>query len=143
MEWIIGVTTLALGLGLGVLIGKFLFSPKHHNVDELEKSKSEKQVIAEQANLHINETQSSLSKIQEQCKLLSEQLQHYKTVIDETTQEKESSHLEYFSQQASLHLKTQKKEPKKVRKTDYQPLDYSEGQSGLFAGEAKKHSETS
>lgn len=143
MEWIIGSTMLVLGLGLGVFIGKYLFSPKQNNVEEVEKTKSEKQLIAEQANLHISETQSALSKIKEQCQQLDEQLQHYQTVIDETTQEKEANQLEYFSQQASLHLKTQKKAPKKERKTDYQPLDYSEGQSGLFAGEAKKHSETS
>lgn len=143
MDWIIGSIALLVGLGIGVFLGKVLFEPKQSTVSEVEKSKSEKQVIAEQANLHVNETQTALSKIQEQCKLMTEQLEHYQSVITETTQEKDVNQLEYFHQQASLHLKTQKKEPKKVRKTDYQPLDYSEGQSGLFAGDAKKHSETS
>lgn len=143
MDWIIGSVALLVGLGAGLFSGKILFEPKQSTVNEVEKSKSEKQVIAEQATLHVNETQTALSKIQEQCKLMTEQLEHYQGVITETTQEKDANQLEYFHQQASLHLKTQKKEPKKVRKTDYQPLDYSEGQSGLFAGEAKKHSETS
>ena len=143
MEWLIGSAMLLVGLGSGLFIGKVLFSPKISHAEDAEKTKSEKQLIAEQANVHINETQAALGKIQEQCQRLSEQLQHYQTVIDETTQEKDVNQLEYFNQQATLHLKTQKKEPKKERKTDYQPLDYSEGQSGLFAGEAKKHSETS
>lgn len=143
MDWIIGSVALITGLGIGVFIGKFLFEPKKSTVDEVEKNKTEKQVIAEQTNLHVTETQAALNKIQEQCHLLTEQLNHYQGVINETTQEKEANQLEYFNQQASLHLKTQKREAKKVRKTDYQPLDYSEGQSGLFAGDAKKHSETS
>lgn len=143
MDWLIGVILLVAGIGIGTFIGKVLFEPKRASASDEAKEKSEKQMIAEQANLHISETQSSLSKIQEQCAVLAEQLDHYRLVIDETTADKEVNQLEYFHQQATLHLKTQKKEPKKERKTDYQPRDYSEGQSGLFAGDAKKHSETS
>lgn len=143
MDWLIGILLLVAGIGIGVFIGKTLFETKRPNASEEAKEKSEKQLMAEQANLHISETQNSINKIQEQCALLAEQLNHYQVVVDETTADKDVNQLEYFHQQATLHLKTQKKEPKKVRKTDYQPLDYSEGQSGLFAGDAKKHSETS
>jgi len=143
MDWIIGLALFVAGVALGVLAGKFLFSESKATDENKEKAVSEKQLIAEQAQIHVSETQSALSKIQEQCQLLTEQLSHYQTVVEETTKEQDATKLEYFNQQASLHLKTQKKEPKKERKTDYQPLDYSEGQSGLFAGDKDKHSETS
>lgn len=143
MDWLIGIVLLVAGIGIGIFVGKTLFEPKRPTANEEAKEKSEKQLIAEQANIHISETQSALGKIQEQCAVLAEQLNHYQLIIDETTTDKELNQLEYFHQQATLHLKTQKKEPKKERNTDYQPLDYSEGQSGLFAGDAKKHSETS
>lgn len=143
MDWIIGSALVVAGLIIGLIVGKFLFAPKKAIADEVARNKSEKQLIAEQATLHVSETQSALKKIKEQCKILDEQLQHYQDVVSETTTEKEVSQLEYYHQQASLHLKTHKKEKKKESKTDYQPLDYSEGQSGLFAGDEKKHSETS
>jgi len=143
MDWLIGSALVFAGLMAGLLVGKLLFSAPAKTEQDKEAVKSEKQLIAEQAQIHITESQAALAKIQEQCQQLNNQLHHYQTVIEETTKEDDPNKLEYFNQQASLHLKTQKKEPKKERKTDYQPLDYSEGQSGLFAGDAKKHSETS
>lgn len=143
MEWLVGILLLLAGVVIGFFIGKFLFAPKPVDQATQQQEKTEKQLMAEQANLHIHETQAALNKIQDQCRSLTEQLSHYQNVVEETSKDKDQNQLEYFNQQASLHLKTQKKEPKNERKTDYQPLDYSEGQSGLFMGDKKKHSETS
>lgn len=144
MEWLTSILFLMVGLGIGFFVAKFLFEPKQELENKDEEEKSQKQFMAEQANLHIHESQAVLRRIEEQTAALKEQLNHYQQVMEETTREKTENNLEYFSQQASLHLKTQKRESAKERvNADYQPLDYSEGNSGLFANAAtKKHSET-
>lgn len=145
MDWLMSILCLIAGIVIGFFVAKFLFEPKQSVNDSQDEEKSQKQFMAEQANLHIHESQTVLRRIQEQCDALNEQLTHYQQVMDETSRETTDSNLEYFSQQASLHLKTQKREAAKQRaNADYQPLDYSEGNSGLLAaGAAKKHSETS
>ncbi len=144
MDWLIGLLLLVFGIVIGFFVGKYLFEPKQKAAEDEAQEKSEKQLMAEQANLHISETQIMLQKLQQQCQLINEQLSHYQAVVEETTQDKGNNKLEFYHQQASMHLKTQKKErSKQPSKADYQPLDYSEGSSGLFAGDKKKHSETS
>lgn len=145
MEWLTSGIFLVVGVIIGFFVAKYLFEPKQADSAAEQEEKSQKQFMAEQANLHIHESQSALARIQEQCAALNEQLSHYQQVIDETNREKSENNLEYFSQQASLHLKTKKSDKSKQRiNADYQPLDYSEGNSGLLAGAVKeKHSETS
>lgn len=143
MEWLISILCLIAGIIIGFFSAKYLFEPKQATNEAEEEEKSLKQFMTEQADLHIRESQSVLRRIQEQCSALDEQLSHYQNVLDETNRETSDNNLEYFSQQASLHLKTQKRESGKQRvNADYQPLDYSEGNSGLLAGNKSKHSET-
>lgn len=144
MDWLIGLLLLIAGIIIGFFVGKYLFEPKQQTNAAEEQEKSEKQLLADQANIHIEEVQSLLDGFQQHCARMAEQVEHYKAIIEETNQEKTTNNLEYYNQQASLHLRTKKTDrSKKSSKSDYQPLDYSEGSSGLFVGDKNKHSETS
>lgn len=145
MDWLTSILFLVAGVIIGFFVAKFLFEPKVKSDDQQQSEKTEKQMMAEQANLHINETQLAVQKIQEQCASLAEQLNHYQGVVEETSRDKDANQLEYYGQQAALHLKTKKSSASVKRAaTDYQPLDYSEGNSGIFEDTKapETHSET-
>lgn len=141
MDWIIGLLLLAVGAVIG------FFASKQVNKGESEQNNQElestiKQVLAQQAAVHIQESRSMIDAIEQQCSQMSQQLNSYEALLQEHNSQY-NEQLTFFGDQAAAYLRNkQSKKKATANKTDYQPLDYSAQSSGLFDGTKSEQTET-
>ena len=133
MEWLIAAGTFLLGIGVGFLITKYFITSNNSDSETQQTEMTEKQLLQQNASVHITESRKTLDKLQEQCAALNSQLNAYQAMLDKQQEPVDGEKLEYFGGEASVILRAQQgKEKAEKMVTDYQPLDYSNQSSGLF-----------
>lgn len=142
MDVLIGLLLLAAGIVVGIFIGKFIFNDKEKQSSNIEVAV--KQLMAQQASHYISQSKQAVDQLGQQVGQLQQQLADYESLLGQVDQAipEDSQQLSYFGDQASTYLRNQHKNEKRApSNADSQPLDFSDGSSGLFRDSKKKAGE--
>lgn len=135
MDWIIGLLLLVAGGVIGFFVAKFVFNDRREVDSDKSNEQTMKQIMAQQATTHINETRQVLDSMEAQCDNLREQLNAYEGLLEVNTQSEDGNKLNYFGEHATVYIRnTQNTSKTKREPSEFQPRDFSSGSSGLFDG---------
>lgn len=144
MTIVIGILTFLAGIGFGAGGLYYFHTSKQNDTKNKNLEATIKNVLANHAKLHIDETRTLVENIEKQCQAISSQLTHYEATIESESEEKSGPGLEYFSEQESTYLRHSKldtREKDRKKATD-QPRDYAATGSGLFVGKKDDNQES-
>jgi uncharacterized membrane-anchored protein YhcB (DUF1043 family) len=135
MDWIIGLLLLVAGGVIGFFIAKYYFDGGFSKAKTQSNEQQVKELMAQQANGHIQQSRDIIDSLQTQCENLSLQLDNYQSLLNSASQDEDTEQLSYFGQDADLIIRNKLANQKRKRvPTESQPRDFSSGGSGLFDG---------
>lgn len=139
MDWLIGVLLLLVGAVIGYFVAKFV---NERNLSTKKASKSEetfKELVAQQASMHIQESKQIAQQIRQQAEALNLQIHNYEQLIVNLNSTEDATSMNYFGEDAAAYLRhTPNQQNNKKTNTDFQPLDFASQGSGLFSGSEEK-----
>lgn len=135
MDWIIGLLLLVAGGVIGFFVARYFFDGGQSKSMAPSNEQHVKELMAEQASGHIEQSRKIIDTLQTQCENLSLQLDSYQNLLNSANQEEGTEQLSYFGQDADLIIRNKLANQKRKRvPTESQPRDFSSGSSGLFDG---------
>ncbi|MEP4890102.1 MAG: DUF1043 family protein [Aliiglaciecola sp.] len=138
MDWIVGLLLLVVGMIFGFFISKFFVERKLAQQTSKQDENTAKEIMAQNASDHINQTRDIVTALQNQCEGLSEQLDAFESAM-ERSQSDDDDKLTYFGEQASVYIgHQQSKHKRKSENTEFQPKDFSGERTGLFTDAKNK-----
>ncbi|MCY7294810.1 ZapG family protein [Alteromonas sp. a30] len=142
MDWTIGALLLVVGAIVGFFVAKYFLTQSNTSKKVSHNAISEREMLTEQALIHVASTRKMLDEIQRQSGALKSQLDAYEDLLVSSKQVKDGESFNFFGDQAMTFLKNQQKEAKPVSSNaGFQPPDYSEGASGLLKGGQQNQTE--
>lgn len=133
MDYLIALLILAAGIIIGFFVGKQAKGTYKQTSADIEQQV--KQLLRQQADSFMQESASSLQGLQSQLNNLQQQFAAYQTLLQPQQDAKKHKALHFFGEQADVYLTNQQQsQPRQKNKADTQPLDFSDGNSGLFTG---------
>lgn len=141
MDWIVGVSLLLVGVVIGFLLSRYWFSQSSpQNTDG--KEEAAKKLMMQQTAQHITDSRNLVSDMQYQCDMLQQRISAFEELTQKSDGSTEHDKLEFFGGTTDTYLShKQSSESRKKTETEYQPRDYANAGSGLFAGEGVKPEE--
>ncbi len=136
MDWIVGLLLLVVGMVIGFFISKFLTDKKMAEQESKLNDNSLKEIMANNAAAHVNQTREIVEALQSKCQDLSQQLDAYENVLQSSQSGgSEDEKLSYFGEDAAMYIRNrQAKQKRKRSDAEFQPRDFSNESSGLFDG---------
>lgn len=135
MDWIIGLLLLVAGGVIGFFVARYFFDGDQSRAKTPSNEQQVKELMAQQANGHIEQSREIIDTLQTQCENLSQQLDNYQSLLNSANQEEGTEQLSYFGQDADLIIRNKLANQKRKRvPAESQPRDFSSGGSGLFDG---------
>lgn len=133
MDWLIGILLIVAGAIVGFFAAKYFLTQSNKAQSAAQSEKSEAELLAEQALIHVSHSRKMLEEIQRQSNALQSQMDAYEDILIQSKHSKDGESMPFFSEQATTFLRTKQKEVKPASvATGYQPQDYSEGSTGLL-----------
>ncbi|MCV2883644.1 YhcB family protein [Aestuariibacter sp. AA17] len=134
MDWIVGILLLLAGVIVGFFIAKYVYANQNKKASK-DTANTLKQVLAQQAASHINQSRMIVDTLKLECEKLEEEINGYETLLQSETKNEGGAKLNYFGEHATTIIGNQQKREKRAASaTDVQPRDFSMGGSGLFDG---------
>ena len=144
MDWIVGLLLLLVGVVIGYFLSKYWLENKAAVQVDDDNEETVKQLVAEQTAQHIADSRSMISDVQQQCDMLQQRLNEFEAFTQRQDEGGEQEKLEFFGGSADTYLSNkQSSQPREKVKAEYQPRDYANSSSGLFAGENKSTEDVS
>ncbi|UAA38436.1 DUF1043 family protein [Paraneptunicella aestuarii] len=141
MDWLVGILLVVVGAIVGFFVAKYFLTQSGKAKTKSHTEQSERELLTEQALIHVSHSRKMLEEIQRQSNALQAQMDAYEDIIIQTKGMKDGDSLPFFSDQATTFLRSKQKEVKTTSQDiGFQPPDYSQGNSGLF-GSSKTESE--
>ena len=138
MDWFVGLLLMLVGGVIGFFVAKF-FSQKHSTSDKIESEQTIRELINQQAVIHVQETKEIAESLMAQSTSLKQQIESYEQLLIIQQAGPEGSSLSYFGEHTTAYLRNKSSKPtRKKSSADVQPLDFSSHSSGLFSGNQKK-----
>jgi uncharacterized membrane-anchored protein YhcB (DUF1043 family) len=126
---------LVAGGVIGFFVARYFFDRGQANSKTKSNEQQVKELMAQQANGHIEQSREIIGSLQTQCENLAHQLNNYQSLLNSSTEEEGTEQLSYFGQDADLIIRNKLANQKRKRvPTESQPRDFSSGSSGLFDG---------
>lgn len=139
MDWLIGILLLLVGGVIGYFVAKFVNERKILSNDNAANEQTLKELMAQQAASHIQESKLIVQKLMQQGEALNEQINNYEQLTTNLNTPNDGASLSYFGETATAYLRQSvSKQNKDKAVSDYQPLDFSSQSSGLFTGGEEK-----
>ncbi|MCF2947607.1 YhcB family protein [Paraglaciecola aquimarina] len=141
MDWIIGLLLLIVGGIIGYFVAKHFSKEDENQQNRAESEQTVKELMAQQASVHLLETKKIAQQLSQQAEALTQQISHYEQTVIRQNSGAEDNQLNYFGEHATAYLRNKSDSPTREKDTaDIQPLDFSAEGSGLFSGSAEPES---
>lgn len=142
MDWIVGTLLLVVGTIVGFFAAKYFLTQSKSTKNESQNSISERELLTEQALIHVANSRRMLEEVQRQSHALQAQMDAYEDMLMQTKLAKDGDSFKFFGEHATTFLRNQQKEVKpSTVETGFQPPDYSDGASGLLKTPGSSSSE--
>ncbi|MBC3765259.1 ZapG family protein [Neptunicella marina] len=143
MDFITGLLLLIIGAVVGFFAAQFWLNKQNNADKEKNVENTIRDILLQQTQIHVAESRQVLTSIEQKCQALRNQLEHFEHNVSEMQNQPEDGKLAFFGEQANVYLRhnVTKSKPEKTS-ADYQPLDYSAGNSGLLNSENKPQKQT-
>jgi uncharacterized membrane-anchored protein YhcB (DUF1043 family) len=139
MDWIVGALLLIVGVIIGFFLSKYWLESKSPTQDIDDKEETAKQLMIQQTAQHIVDSRNLVSDVQYQCDMLQQKINEFEELTRRSQLGVDNEKLEFFGGTTDTYLSHQQpSESRKKVDTEYQPRDYANAGSGLFAGEGVK-----
>lgn len=139
MDWIVGVLLLIAGAVIGFFVAKYVFTQSQSNKSNKENEETVKEVLAQQAASHLNQSRVMVDAMMRECDKLRQQMDEYEDLLRRQTQSDDGEKLNYFGEHATAIIRNQQSAQRRQSdQSDVQPRDFSMGGSGLFDGSDNK-----
>jgi uncharacterized membrane-anchored protein YhcB (DUF1043 family) len=139
MDWIVGLLLLLVGVVIGFFLSKYWFESKSELQSTDDKEETAKQLLIQQTTQHITDSRNLVSDVQYQCDMLQQKINEFEELSRRSHSNEEQDKLEFFGGTTDTYLSHQQSSSSKEKvETEYQPRDYANSSSGLFAGEGVK-----
>jgi uncharacterized membrane-anchored protein YhcB (DUF1043 family) len=143
MDWIIGALLLLVGVVIGFFLSKYWFESQSQNQMTDEKEETAKQLMIQQTAQHITDSRNLVSDVQYQCDMLQQKINEFEEFTQRSHAEAGQEKLEFFGGATDTYLSSkQSSKSREKTEAEYQPRDYANAGSGLFAGEGVKPEDT-
>lgn len=144
MGFITGLLLLIAGGVIGFFVARYWFTQRQNNNTDKNVENTIKEILAQQTSTHLRESRQLIDSIEKQCSALKTQFDHFEMNVADAQQENSTNKLTYFGDQANAYLRHNSSRSKpESASSDYQPLDYAGGNSGLLSGTKKAQKEVS
>ncbi|WP_416306220.1 ZapG family protein [Neptunicella sp. SCSIO 80796] len=144
MDFITGLLLLLAGGVIGFFVARYWLAQRNDNGTDKNTENTIKEILAEHTSTHLRESRQLISAIEQQCAALKSQFDHFEVSVSDAQQDQEGNKLTYFGDQANAYLRHKATRSKaEPASSDYQPLDYAGGNSGLLSGDRKQRTGTS
>ena len=138
MEFIISVLLVAAGAVVGFFAAKYWFTQRPQLQEEKQVELTIKELLAQQTSSHLLESRQMLATIEKQCAALKSQFDHFEANVVFDDEPEDQERLTFFGDQANAYLRNKATKAKSEHvNTEFQPLDYAGGNSGVFSGNKK------
>jgi uncharacterized membrane-anchored protein YhcB (DUF1043 family) len=135
MDWLIGVLLLVVGGIIGYFVAKYFSKEDPKSQDQAENEQTVKELMTQQASIHLQESKKIAEQLSEQSAALAQQISHYEQVVINQNSGDEDNQLNYFGEHAATYLRNKSTTPARPKDSaNTQPLDFSSESSGLFSG---------
>ncbi|GEM_PF-2785581 len=142
MDWTIGALLLVVGAIVGFFIAKYFLTQSESSKKASQNAISEREMLTEQALIHVASTRKMLDEIHRHGADLKDQLDAYEDLLVNSKQAKDGESFNFYGDQAMTFLQNKQREVRAPKKeAGFQPPDYSEGASGLLNGEQSNKTE--
>src|SRR5690606_3730037 len=144
MDFITGLLLLIAGGIIGFFVARYWLIQRADDSADKNTENTIKEILAEHTSTHLRESRQLISAIEQQCSALKSQFDHFEMSVADAQQDQDGNKLTYFGDQANAYLRHKATRTKpEPASSDYQPLDYAGGNSGLLSGEQKQRTGTS
>ena len=138
MDWIVGLLLLLVGVVIGFFVSKYWLEGQTSEQTADNSEETMKELVAQQTAQHIADSRELVSDVQRQCDAFQQRLSAFEELMSRSDSSAEQDKLEFFGGTADAYLSNkQSSQPREKVKSEYQPRDYANSGSGLFAGEDK------
>lgn len=135
MDVFIPLIALVIGCVIGFFVARTLAARSDNSQTVKQAEQSIKELLSQQAQMHLQQNKQALDNIEKQCQVLRQQLEDYQKVL--AADDGDTPSVPFYGEQATTYLRNNLKEADTKHShsvADSQPRDFANTGSGLFVG---------